>query len=113
MEQTTDNYHDMDLSEKYVIKRNGTHQPLDLVKIKTRLLNKAYNLNEKFINFDVLVGKIVSGIFQGIPSFVLTHFRIGVTTAELDNLVAETCAYMTIVHPDYSKLAARVAISNL
>jgi len=38
---------------------------------------------------------------------------IGVTTAELDNLVAETCAYMNIVHPDYSKLAARVAISNL
>jgi ribonucleoside-diphosphate reductase subunit M1 len=36
-----------------------------------------------------------------------------VTTAELDNLVAETCAYMNIVHPDYSKLAARVAVSNL
>lgn len=38
---------------------------------------------------------------------------IGVTTAELDNLTAETCAYMNMVHPDYSKLAARIAISNL
>jgi ribonucleotide reductase alpha subunit len=38
---------------------------------------------------------------------------IGVTTADLDNLAAETCAYMTIIHPDYSKLAARIAISNL
>lgn len=37
----------------------------------------------------------------------------GVTTAELDNLTAETCAYMNMVHPDYSKLAARIAISNL
>jgi ribonucleotide reductase alpha subunit len=40
-------------------------------------------------------------------------FIIGVTSAELDNLTAETCAYMNIVHPDYSKLAARIAISNL
>lgn len=35
------------------------------------------------------------------------------TTAELDNLTAETCAYMNMVHPDYSKLAARIAVSNL
>lgn len=35
------------------------------------------------------------------------------STEDLDNLAAETCAYMTIVHPDYSKLAARIAISNL
>lgn len=34
-------------------------------------------------------------------------------TEDLDNLAAETCAYMTIVHPDYSKLASRIAISNL
>jgi ribonucleotide reductase alpha subunit len=38
---------------------------------------------------------------------------VGVTTDDLDKLAAETCAYMTIVHPDYSKLAARIAISNL
>ena len=44
---------------------------------------------------------------------LFTCINIGVTTAELDNLVAETCAYMNIIHPDYSKLAARVAISNL
>lgn len=43
----------------------------------------------------------------------LTVLLIGVTTSDLDNLAAETCAYMTIVHPDYSKLAARIAISNL
>lgn len=38
---------------------------------------------------------------------------IGVSTSDLDNLAAETCAYMTIIHPDYSKLAARLSISNL
>ncbi len=31
----------------------------------------------------------------------------------MDNLAAETCAYMNILHPDYSKLAAAIAISNL
>ena len=31
----------------------------------------------------------------------------------MDNLAAETCAYMTIVHPDFSRLAARISISNL
>ena len=44
--------------------------------------------------------------------FILTCF-LGITTVELDNLSAETCAYMNIIHPDYSKLAARIAVSNL
>lgn len=32
---------------------------------------------------------------------------------ELDNLAAETAAYLTTKHPDYATLAARIAISNL
>lgn len=35
------------------------------------------------------------------------------TTVELDNLAAETAATMTTKHPDYTILAARIAISNL
>ena len=54
-----------------------------------------------FINLDLVVEKVSQGIYQGVP------------TSELDNLAAETCAYMNIIHPDYSKLAARVAVSNL
>lgn len=37
----------------------------------------------------------------------------GVTTVELDNLAAETAAAMTVKHPDYAILAARIAVSNL
>ena len=37
----------------------------------------------------------------------------GITTSALDNLSAETCAYMNIIHPSYSMLAARLAVSNL
>ena len=37
----------------------------------------------------------------------------GVTTTELDNLAAETAAYLSTKHPDYSMLAARISVSNL
>jgi ribonucleoside-diphosphate reductase alpha chain len=78
-------------------------------------------LNLKYINFDVIVSKVYSGIYSGKnylhplyrKFFNLYLFFIGVTSSDLDNLAAETCAYMNIVHPDYSKLAARIAISNL
>jgi len=31
----------------------------------------------------------------------------------LDNLAAETAAYLTTYHPDYAILAARIVVSNL
>lgn len=34
-------------------------------------------------------------------------------TSEIDTLAAETCAYMSQKHPDFSILAARIAVSNL
>lgn len=37
----------------------------------------------------------------------------GIKTSELDELAAETCAYMAATHPDFSRLAARIATSNL
>ena len=39
--------------------------------------------------------------------------KLGVTTKEITNLTAETCAYMAIVHPDYTKLANRVTVQAL
>ena len=41
------------------------------------------------------------------------YLLLGIKTSELDTLSAETCAYMSLVHPDYSKLASRIEISNL
>ena len=40
-------------------------------------------------------------------------FYIGISTSEIDTLAAETCAYMSQKHPDFSTLAARIAVSNL
>ena len=44
---------------------------------------------------------------------VITSIYNGVTTVELDNLAAETAAQMSVIHPDYAILAARIAVSNL
>ncbi len=38
---------------------------------------------------------------------------IGIKSSELDNLLAETAAYLNILHPDYGKLAARIAVTKL
>jgi ribonucleoside-diphosphate reductase subunit M1 len=40
-------------------------------------------------------------------------FIIAIKTTDLDSLLAETAAYLNILHPDYGKLAARVAVTNL
>jgi ribonucleoside-diphosphate reductase alpha subunit len=85
----------------FVTKRNGQKEKVDPVMIKQRLEALITGLNKEFINLDIVVAKVVQGIYDGV------------TTEILDNLSAETCAYMNIIHPDYSKLAARITVTNL
>ena len=37
----------------------------------------------------------------------------GITTEELDSLLAETAAYLNMLHPDFGRLAARVSVTSL
>lgn len=50
---------------KYVVKRDGTRQPVNLEKVRARFVNKASGLNLDYINFEVIVQKVASGIYQG------------------------------------------------
>lgn len=84
-----------------VIKRDGRAVPVQFDKISSRLEKLAYGLDTKHVHPSAITQKIISGVYDGV------------TTVELDNLAAETAAYMTTIHPDYAVLAARVAISNL
>ncbi|KAF9111154.1 Ribonucleoside-diphosphate reductase large subunit [Mortierella sp. AM989] len=70
-------------------------------KITSRISKLCYGLNPDFVDPPRVSQKVVQGMYQGI------------TTVELDNLAAETAAYLTTNHPDYATLAARIAISNL
>ncbi|KAJ7213865.1 ribonucleotide reductase alpha subunit [Mycena pura] len=70
-------------------------------KITTRIRKLIYGLDQNYVNPIEVTQKVVAGVYNGI------------TTMELDNLAAETAAYLTTKHPDYAILAARIAISNL
>lgn len=60
-----------------------------------------YGLDPKHVDAIQITRRVINGVYEGV------------TTVELDNLAAETAAYMTTVHPDYAILAARIAVSNL
>ena len=69
-------------------------------KITDRIKKLCYGLNDMVDAVKVAM-RVIEGLYDGV------------TTSELDNLAAETAASMTVSHPDYAQLAARIAISNL
>jgi len=85
----------------YVIKRNGQEEEVMYEKITKRILKFCNGLNDAYVDPQSIAQKVIAGLHNGI------------TTAELDVLAAETCAYQSQSHPDYSLLAARIAVSNL
>lgn len=89
------------MNKMYVLKRNGTKETVLFDKITSRIDKLCYELNREFIDPPAITHKVISGLYSGV------------TTVELDNLAAEIAATMTVKHPDYSILAARIAISNL
>mgnify|MGYP000855909108 CR=1 FL=1 len=84
----------------YVVKRDGRREPVMFDKITDRVRKLCYELNELVDPVKVAM-RVIEGLYDGV------------TTSELDNLAAETAASMTVTHPDYAQLAARIAVSNL
>ncbi|MCR5860707.1 ribonucleoside-diphosphate reductase subunit alpha [Flavobacterium sp. J372] len=84
----------------YVVKRDGKREPVMFDKITDRVRKLCYELNELVDPVKVAM-RVIEGLYDGV------------TTSELDNLAAETAASMTVTHPDYAQLAARIAVSNL
>ncbi len=84
----------------YVVKRDGRKEPIMFDKITARVRKLCYGLNSLVDPVKVAM-RVIEGLYDGV------------TTSELDNLAAEIAATMTITHPDYAKLAARISVSNL
>ncbi|MFP4089106.1 MAG: ribonucleoside-diphosphate reductase subunit alpha [Cyclobacteriaceae bacterium] len=84
-----------------VIKRDGRRESVKFDKITARIEKLCYGLEVNYVHPVEVAKKVISGIYDGV------------TTVELDNLAAETAATLTVKHPDYAVLAARIAISNL
>ncbi len=85
----------------FVLKRNGTKEPVMFDKITKRITSLCYGLNMKYIDPVEIALKVINGLYSGV------------TTAELDTLAAETCACRTAIHTDFAILAARIAVSNI
>ncbi|KAL8243797.1 hypothetical protein R6Q59_010055 [Mikania micrantha] len=85
----------------FVFKRDGRKERVQFDKITARVSRLCYGLDPDHVDPAAITQKVISGVYQGV------------TTIELDNLAAETAAYMTVTHPDYAILAARIAVSNL
>jgi ribonucleoside-diphosphate reductase alpha chain len=84
-----------------VKKRNGELEEMRYDKITKRISVLCHDLNMEYIDPTFVTLKVTSGIYDGI------------STTELDVLAAETAAAMVTTHPDYAKLAGRLAVSNL
>ncbi len=84
-----------------VLKRDGHRESVKFDKITARVEKLCYGLDPKFVNPVEVAMKVINGLYDGV------------STVELDNLAAEIAATMTTRHPDFAKLAARIAVSNL
>ena len=84
-----------------VVKRDGKKEPVAFDKITARIKKLCYGFNPEHVDPVVVAQKVVTGVFDGV------------STAQLDDLASETAAFLTTQHPDYGKLAARIAVSNM
>ncbi|MBI3220275.1 MAG: ribonucleoside-diphosphate reductase subunit alpha [Bacteroidetes bacterium] len=84
-----------------VLKRDGHRESVKFDKITARIEKLCYGLDPKFVNPVEVAMKVINGLYDGV------------STVELDNLAAEIAASLTTRHPDFAKLAARIAVSNL
>jgi len=85
----------------YVTKRNGEREPVKFDKVVLRIKKQTYDLNTDYVDPINVSKKVIAGIYDGV------------TTEQLDKLAAETAASMIPIHPDYSYLASRIAITSL
>ena len=84
-----------------VVKRDGHRESVKFDKITARIEKLCYGLETNFVNPVEVAMKVINGLYDGV------------STQELDNLAAEISATMITKHPDFAKLAARIAVSNL
>ncbi|MBL4651889.1 MAG: ribonucleoside-diphosphate reductase subunit alpha [Flavobacteriales bacterium] len=84
----------------HVLKRDGRREAVKFDKITARIKKLCYGL-DPIVDPTKVAMRVIEGLYDGV------------TTAELDNLAAEVAASMTTLHPGYSLLASRIAVSNL
>jgi hypothetical protein len=90
-----------DEESMYVVKRDGRKEVVQFDKITSRIRKLCYELDPVFVDPVLVSQKVIASIYAGV------------STVELDELAAQTAAYLATQHPDFSRLAARISVSNL
>jgi ribonucleotide reductase alpha subunit len=89
------------VNDMHVIKRNGKKEIISFDKILKRIKSIGRELNLSNIIYAQLTMKVIDQIYDNI------------NTSKIDELTAEQSASMASTHPDYTKLASAIIISNL
>ena len=87
--------------DMYVLKRNGKREAISFDKILKRIKSLGKQFNLQNIIFAQLAIKVIDQLYDNIQ------------TTKIDELTAEQCASMASIHPDYTKLAGAIVVSNL
>ena len=87
--------------DMYVLKRNGKREAISFDKILKRIKSLGKHFNLQNIIFAQLAIKVIDQLYDNIQ------------TTKIDELTAEQCASMSSIHPDYTKLASAIVVSNL
>ena len=87
--------------DMHVIKRNGKKEIISFDKILKRIRSLGKQFNLQNIIYAQLAMKVIDQLYDNIQ------------TTKIDELTAEQCASMSSTHPDYTKLASAIVVSNL
>lgn len=82
----------------YVIKKKGNIQLFDVSKISQRVTNLQKDLS---VQHELISKRVEKGIFNNI------------TTNDIDILISQVSASLSVIHPDYGLLAGRIMVTNL
>ena len=87
--------------DMHVLKRSGKKEAISFDKILKRIKTIGKDLELKNVIYGQLAMKVID------------QLKDNIRTTDIDELTAEQCASMGSVHPDYTKLASAITISNL
>lgn len=87
--------------DMHVLKRSGKKEVISFDKILKRIKTVGKDLELKNVIYGQLAMKVID------------QLKDNISTTEIDELTAEQSASMTSIHPDYTKLASAITISNL
>lgn len=93
-----------DCDDEYVVNRHGEREPVNFGKISDRIR--------------LLLGAAYGGRLKGVKRTdlekeVISRFKNGISTLEIDDIIVQVCRAKSGAHPDYSTLAARILVNNL